>query len=917
LAAIFAASVLLAAPATAGKLSVTVVNGTGAVAGAEVPGKDDNGEEVGRGVANRRDGQVAFESKMAQATVPGPKPTATVSLTVKVSNPHGKPPVGATVVVKDKNGKEVASGTTKPPSAEEKKSDPGNTEPFVRFDLPVGAYTVETKFTSDSDTKYEGKQDVELTPENRSPLLWIDGKLVKDEEQKAAEDKTKEQKPAPDKTATGAAPQTQTPALTPGSKPPAGAAEPGTKPAADAKPAATSKVTVVVEDPASSSPSSGVNTAKVVVKDKDGKVVATGYTAQGKVHYGTGGQVYSEPDSATLDLPPGAYTIESEFTSAVTGEKKKATADVVVEPKKPLYVITKGYPVKTEEKKAAEDKTGGQKRAPDKTATGRVDSLTTRTVDEMKSLVGFSLETDHPKHVLLPSGIDPMNVIKDFGMRGATFFPIPQGAGGGFSLTGYVDDAQWQKIEDRFCQTDPDACSTNSCKEWLFPDIGATPRLSPTPLQRISMHDSSGYVNAPASGSSTPSYKGGVKDGTGKPLAGSTVTLFPPEPKIETVLDDDPKNDPAWTSEGLIQLAVDHKGEFEISWEIMEKFVSQFRIARMIDGGGGQDYQETKVEQPDLSKTGEVFARPLTIAERWEKLIDFLHALEEEDFDEIGPSKTAGQTTGQTPAPGQAAVNGQGAKVAQTTGGDVAYCPGCGKEHRFPPGEAPGGGQDYQETKVEQPDLSKTGEVFGGGATAGKFNVYVGSIDNVVGTAKVTIKDQTGKVVARGDTSRKTVENGSGGSTEFQQVVFDNLPFGEYIVETIFENKARQDVRKVHDVAQVVHNATNSFYTAGVPVPTEGLSAEEMRIASEAMLAELDQVKTAGQTTGGGGTGSGAGKAGGGSGTGKAGGWEICAAAGWESTCMPFANSFMIYQTERPKEQFEKDAQQFFGKSGR
>ena len=104
------------------------------------------------------------ETKMAQAKAPDAKPATTVTLIVKVSNPHGKGPDSATVIVKDKDGKVVAQGVTKLPDAETVKYDPAQKGiPRAEFDLPPGAYTVETKFTSNSGTKYEGKKDMELS----------------------------------------------------------------------------------------------------------------------------------------------------------------------------------------------------------------------------------------------------------------------------------------------------------------------------------------------------------------------------------------------------------------------------------------------------------------------------------------------------------------------------------------------------------------------------------------------------------------------------------------------------------------------------------------------------------------------------------------------------------------------------------
>jgi hypothetical protein len=355
------------------------------------------------------------------------------------------------------------------------------------------------------------------------------------------------------------------------------------KPAADAKPATTVSLKVVVSNPHSAkSPES----ATVVVKDKDGKVVAQGVTKLPDAE-----TIKSDPGqkgipSAQFDLPVGTYTVETKFTSdSDTKYEGKVEVKLVPENRTPSVYIDAKL-VNTEEQKPAEDKTGGQNRAPDKTATGVGDGPTsgssnTGAMAADDTIAGrlawqLLLEADHPKQVLLPSGTDPIKVINDFGFRGATYFPIPAGAGGGISLTGFVGDAQWGKIEDQFCQADPSACSTNSCKEWLFPAIDDALPSRPSILQRIKdrrapsgrpegvMLDTGGVVS---------SYKGGVKDGTGRPLAGSTVALMEPEPRIETALDDNPKNDLPWTPYGLILLPVDKKGEFTVERSIIDEII--------------------------------------------------------------------------------------------------------------------------------------------------------------------------------------------------------------------------------------------------------------------------------------------------------------------------------------------------------
>ena len=266
---------------------------------------------------------------------------------------------------------------------------------------------------------------------------------------------------------------------------------PDAKPAADAKPATTVSLKVVVSNPHGKGPDS----ANVVVKDKDGKIVAQGVTKLPDAVTVKYDPAQKGIPRAQFDLPVGTYTVETKFTSdSGTQYEGKVEVKLVPENRTPAVYIG-GKLVNTEEQKPAEDKTGGQKRAPDKTATGGGDGLPSGSSnigamtadDTMAGRLAWQLllETDHPKHVLLPSGTDPIKVVNDFGFRGATYFPIPAGAGGGISLTGFVGDAQWGKIEDRFCKDDPTACSTNSCKEWLFPSISEAPQSGPSDRKSV------------------------------------------------------------------------------------------------------------------------------------------------------------------------------------------------------------------------------------------------------------------------------------------------------------------------------------------------------------------------------------------------------------------------------------------------
>jgi hypothetical protein len=343
-----------------------------------------------------------------------------------------------------------------------------------------------------------------------------------------------------------------------------------------APPAVAGKLVVTVIDG-----TDAVEGAEVVIKDKDGKEVGRGTTRRP-----AGGQ--GKP-KVEIEVPDGDYTVESTYTDPAGKKKEGKTEDVRhAGPRTSVTVFVD--PVKT----------GGQQPAQNRTMTGGGGSGDgsppgLSNTEAMQLL----LESDHPKHVLLPSGVDPEKVIKDFGLLAATYFALPDGAGGGTSLSCHADDAQWAKVEDAFCKDDPSACSTNSCKEWLFPAFDAPEPKQPTLLQRIRMHGASQVkieskiveTNQSSANQVGISYKGGVRDGTGKPLAGSTVALMEPEPKLETALDDDPKNDPPWTTAGPVMVPVDKKGEFLIPSELIPTPYSA--------GDGKKDDEPKTGLQPD------------------------------------------------------------------------------------------------------------------------------------------------------------------------------------------------------------------------------------------------------------------------------------------------------------------------------
>lgn len=344
-----------------------------------------------------------------------------------------------------------------------------------------------------------------------------------------------------------------------------------------------------------------------------------------------------------FDVPDGKYKIDVTFTDAkgvkkaghmdVTVAGPKTSVTVFVDPAKASGVEGDARPVLIRDPQVGTEKSQplyeegprprsileggpkikveihpGDKKAVDKAIDRSIEEEEKRKSDLQKAFDKslnrvfdrLILNADHPKHVLLPLGVDPEKVIKDYGLLAATYFAIPDGAGGGTSLSCHADDAQWAKIENDFCKNDPSACSTNSCKEWLFPSIEDAPPVRPTLLQRIKMHGASQVKIDSKIVETTPrdanelgiskSYKGGVKDGTGKPLAGATVALMEAEPKIETALDDDPKNDPKWTPEGVTLLPVDKKGEFALPAQLVSTPYSAGDGAAGDPKTGGDDW---------------------------------------------------------------------------------------------------------------------------------------------------------------------------------------------------------------------------------------------------------------------------------------------------------------------------------------